>query len=51
LLGLSLQVVAEALRAFGRVDHLVNNAFSFNATGMDSKRSDWDLIMTVGPVA
>lgn len=33
------------------MDHLVNNAFSFNATGMDSQRKDWELIMAVGPVA
>lgn len=35
----------------GKVDHLVNNAFSFNATAMDSTRADWDMIMEVGPVA
>ena len=44
-------VVAGTIKRFGGVHHLVNNAFSFNATGMDAKRSDWDRIMQVGPAA
>eukprot|EP00729_Bicosta_minor_P001006 gene1007-17002_t len=46
-----LDVVAKTVEKFGKVDHLVNNAFSFNATGMDSNRDDWTQIMEVGPVA
>lgn len=44
-------VVDLAVARFGGVDLLVNNAFSFNAKGLDATRADWDRIMTVGPVA
>jgi len=43
--------VEETLSKWGRVHHLVNNAFSFNAKGMTSTRKDWDRIMQVGPAA
>ncbi|MFZ4794028.1 MAG: SDR family oxidoreductase [Blastocatellia bacterium] len=36
---------------WGRIDFLVNNAFSFNAKGLDATREDWDLVMRVGPAA
>jgi NAD(P)-dependent dehydrogenase (short-subunit alcohol dehydrogenase family) len=45
------EVVAGTIDEFGHVHHLVNNAFSFNATGMDAQRSDWDRTMQVGPAA
>ena len=32
------QIVEQCVSTFGKVDVLVNNAFSFNATGMDSGR-------------
>ena len=44
-------VVKTTVERFGRVDFLVNNAFSFNATGMDSTRADWEKVMSVGPLA
>ena len=45
------QLVEEAVNAWGKIDYLVNNAFSFNATGLNSTREDWDRIMNTGPVA
>lgn len=44
-------VVKGTKEKFGTVELLVNNAFSFNATGMDSTREDWDRIMQCGPGA
>jgi len=45
------ELVAAAAEKWGRLDYLVNNAFSFNAKGLDSTRADWDRVMNVGPVA
>jgi len=45
------ELVASALEKWGGIDYLVNNAFSFTATGLKSTREDWDRIMHVGPVA
>ena len=45
------ELVAAAARQWGRLDYLVNNAFSFTAKGMDVTRADWDRVMNVGPVA
>jgi NAD(P)-dependent dehydrogenase (short-subunit alcohol dehydrogenase family) len=42
--------VAAALAKWGHINHLVNNAFSFVAKGLDATREDWDLIMRVGPI-
>jgi NAD(P)-dependent dehydrogenase (short-subunit alcohol dehydrogenase family) len=44
-------LVDTALRRFGRVDYLVNNAFSFLAKSLDATREDWDHIFGTGPVA
>jgi NAD(P)-dependent dehydrogenase (short-subunit alcohol dehydrogenase family) len=41
----------EAATRFGRLDFLVNNAFSFVAKGLDATAADWDLSLHVGPVA
>ena len=41
----------EAAGAMGRLDFLVNNAFSFVAKGLDATAEDWDLSLHVGPVA
>ncbi len=38
-------------RRFGRLDFLVNNAFSFTAKGADATVEDWERSMRVGPVA
>lgn len=43
------QIVDATLAKWGRVDYLVNNAFSFTAKGLDATREDWLRTMTVGP--
>ncbi len=40
-----------AVELWGRIDFLVNNAFSFTAKGMDATDQDWARSLTVGPVA
>ena len=45
------QIAPRALSQFGRVDHLVNNAFSFISKGSDATLDDWRRIFEVGPVA
>jgi NAD(P)-dependent dehydrogenase (short-subunit alcohol dehydrogenase family) len=45
------KLVAAAAKAWGQLDYLVNNAFSFTAEGLDATRADWERVMTVGPVA
>jgi len=45
------ELVAAAAKAWGRLDYLVNNAFSFTAEGLDATRADWERVMNVGPVA
>jgi NAD(P)-dependent dehydrogenase (short-subunit alcohol dehydrogenase family) len=45
------QIVPRALSQFGRVDYLVNNAFSFIAKGADASLDDWRRIFEVGPIA
>ena len=44
------QAVAAALEKWGRLDYLVNNAFSFLAKGLDATPEDWDRSLHVGPV-
>jgi NAD(P)-dependent dehydrogenase (short-subunit alcohol dehydrogenase family) len=44
------QAVAAALEQWGRVDCLVNNAFSFTAQGLAATSADWDRSLRVGPV-
>jgi NAD(P)-dependent dehydrogenase (short-subunit alcohol dehydrogenase family) len=36
---------------FGKVNYLVNNAFSFTAKGLDATGGDWERVFFVGPVA
>ena len=45
------KLVAEAVAKWGKLNFLVNNAFSFVAKGLGATRQDWDQIMNVGPVA
>ncbi|MDP6523848.1 MAG: SDR family oxidoreductase [Kiritimatiellia bacterium] len=45
------ELVATAAGQWGRLDYLVNNAFSFTATGLNATREEWDRVMHVGPVA
>jgi NAD(P)-dependent dehydrogenase (short-subunit alcohol dehydrogenase family) len=43
--------VQRTLERWGRIDFLLNNAFSFNSKGLTAGRGDWDRVMQVGPVA
>ncbi len=40
-----------ALHKWGKIDFLVNNAFSFIAKGLDATRADWERSLQVGPIA
>ena len=44
-------LVAQTVAHFGRLDCLVNNAFSFIAKGLDATRADWERMFAVGPIA
>lgn len=44
------QTVARTQSTFGRVDHLVNNAFSFIAKGEDAQTEDWMKSFVTGPL-
>jgi len=44
-------VVDQTLAKWGKVNYLVNNAFSFTAKGLDATREDWERVFMVGPVA
>ena len=43
--------VDAALRQWGKIDFLVNNAFSFIAKGLDATHADWERSLQVGPIA
>ncbi len=45
------QLVADTLKQHGRIDYLVNNAFSFIAKGLDATREDFERSFNVGPFA
>jgi NAD(P)-dependent dehydrogenase (short-subunit alcohol dehydrogenase family) len=44
------RLVAETLARWGKVNYLVNNAFSFTAKALDATREDWERTFMVGPV-
>jgi len=44
------RLVAEAGRRWGRIDFLVNSAFSFLSKGINATRDDWTRVMDVGPI-
>lgn len=44
------RTVDATLDKWGKVDYLVNNAFSFTAKGLEATREDWERIFMVGPV-
>ena len=41
----------EAVQQWGKIDFLVNNAFSFIAKSLEATREDWLRMMDVGPIA
>ena len=43
-------VVEQTLAKWGKVNYLVNNAFSFVTKGEDATTEDWERIFTVGPI-
>src|SRR4051812_27661611 len=45
------ELVTQTVAKFGRVDYLVNNAFSFIAKGLDAAREDFERSFNVGPFA
>jgi NAD(P)-dependent dehydrogenase (short-subunit alcohol dehydrogenase family) len=49
--GFCKELVAAAAAKWGKIDCLVNNAFSFTAKGIDAQREDWERVMTCGPIA
>jgi NAD(P)-dependent dehydrogenase (short-subunit alcohol dehydrogenase family) len=44
------EIVESAVEKWGRLDCLVNNAFSFIAKGEDATREDWQRMFNVGPI-
>ncbi len=44
------EIVQRTVGKWGRVDYLVNNAFSFTAAGKDATTADWRRSLFVGPV-
>jgi NAD(P)-dependent dehydrogenase (short-subunit alcohol dehydrogenase family) len=44
------EIVDSAVEKWGRLDCLVNNAFSFIAKGEDATRDDWERMFRVGPI-
>lgn len=44
------EIVDKTVQRWGRVDHLVNNAFSFTAKALDATAQDWERSFFVGPV-
>jgi NAD(P)-dependent dehydrogenase (short-subunit alcohol dehydrogenase family) len=44
------EVTEKTAAAYGRIDYLVNNAFSFLAKGDEAKTEDWERSFFVGPV-
>jgi len=44
-------LVPACVAHFGKLNYLVNNAFSFIAKGLDATVADWERMMRVGPIA
>jgi len=47
--GFAVSIIEEAIRKFGRIDYLVNNAFSFISKGPGCNYSGWQRVFNVGP--
>lgn len=45
------ETAERTLSEYGKVNYLVNNAFSFTAKGLDSTRDDWERVWQAGPMA
>lgn len=45
------EAVLETFKRYGSINYLVNNAFSFTATGVNATTEDWMRSFTVGPLA
>lgn len=45
------RVVEKAVLLYGRIDYLVNNAFSFVSRGADATMEDWNQSYHAGPIA
>lgn len=43
-------IVKETLGRWGKINYLVNNAFSFTAKALDATREEWERVFMVGPV-
>lgn len=44
-------IAEQTIKKWGKINYLVNNAFSFTAKGLDATTKDWDRVFMVGPVA
>ncbi|SOE23198.1 NAD(P)-dependent dehydrogenase, short-chain alcohol dehydrogenase family [Spirosomataceae bacterium TFI 002] len=44
-------VILKTIEKYGKIDYLVNNAFSFAAAGVNAKTEDWMRSFKVGPLA
>ncbi len=44
------RLVEETRRKWGKINYLVNNAFSFIAKGIEATREEWLRMMAVGPI-
>jgi len=49
--GFCHSLVRDTLARWGKVNYLVNNAFSFTAKALDATRADWERVLRVGPMA
>ncbi|RAJ10247.1 SDR family oxidoreductase [Arenibacter echinorum] len=45
------ETVSRTIETYGKIDCLVNNAFSFTAEGIDATKEDWMRSLNTGPVA
>lgn len=44
------EMANKTIERWGKVNILINNAFSFTAKGLEATRKDWLRVMTVGPI-
>ena len=49
--GFATSIIEEAILKLGRIDYLVNNAFSFISKGQEATVQDWQRVFSVGPTA